>query len=280
MTSAPVSADGGAPVEPVPPPGLARLLLRRPRARHVVTRNVLVYRRIWLPVFAGFLEPVFYLFAIGVGLGQLVGEVGAAGGEAVGFASFVAPGLLAASAMNGAIYESTNMFFKLRYDKVYEAMLATPMGTRDIAVGELLFSQLRGLAYATGFLVVMAVLGLVHSPWALLALPAAMLIGFAFAGIGMAAATFMRSYLDFDYVDLVVLPLFLLSTTFFPLDVFPAAVRPIVLLSPLYHGVELLRSLTLGTVHPWLLAHAAVLVALSVLGMRLAGGRLERMLRS
>lgn len=264
----------------VTPPGLLGLVLRRPRARHVVTRNIMVYKRIWLPVFAGFLEPVFYLFAIGVGLGQLVGDVAAGGGEGVAYAAFVAPALLAASAMNGAVYESTNLFHKLRYDKVYASMLATPMGTRDIAHGELLFSQLRGLAYGTGFLVVMVALGLIRSPWGVLALPAAMLVGFAFAGMGMAAATFMRSYLDFDYVELVVLPLFLFSTTFFPLEVFPAAVRPFVLLSPLYHGVELIRSLTLGTPHLGLLAHIVVLVAMTLLGMRVAARRLERMLRS
>jgi lipooligosaccharide transport system permease protein len=265
----------------LPPPGRYARLLGRPRARHVVARNLTVYKRIWLPVAAGFLEPVFYLFAIGVGLGQLVGEVPAVDGAApVTYAAFVAPALLAASAMNGAIYESTNLFFKLKYGRVYDAMLATPLAPQDIAVGELLFSQLRGLAYATGFLAVMAALGLLGSPWALLALPAAALVGFAFAGIGLAAATFMRSYLDFDYVELVVLPLFLFSATFFPLEVYPAVVRPLVLLSPLYHGVELIRSLVLGTLQWSLLAHVAVLAGLAVLGMRLAGRRLERLLRS
>jgi lipooligosaccharide transport system permease protein len=266
--------------EPLLPPGAIGLLLRRPLARHVVARNILVYRRIWLPVFAGFLEPVFYLFAIGVGLGQLVGEVIIDGGEAIGYASFVAPALLAASAMNGAIYESTNMFFKLRYDKVYDSMLATPLGPRDIALGELVFGQLRGLAYAAGFLSVMAALGFLHSPWAVLALPAAMLVGFAFAGVGMAAVTFMRSYLDFDYVELAVLPLFLFSATFFPLDIYPAGVRAMVLLSPLYHGVELLRALTLGNVGPGLLVHIAYLAVMAAAGLVLSGRRLERLLRS
>jgi lipooligosaccharide transport system permease protein len=246
-----------------------------------VSRNLLVYRRIWLTVAAGFLEPVFYLFAIGVGLGQLVGELPAGdGAPVISYVAFVAPALLASSAMNGAVYESTNLFFKLRYDRVYESMLATPMEPRDIAVGELLFSQLRGLAYALGFLAVMASLGLILSPWAILALPAAALIGFAFAGIGLTAATYMRSYLDFDYVELVVLPLFLFSATFFPLEVYPAAVRPLVLLSPLYHGVELLRALTLGDVGWSLLGHAAVLITLALLGLRVAGRRLERLLRS
>ncbi len=275
-----LDADTGR-VPHLPPPGPLVRLLGRPRARHVVSRNLMVYKRIWLPVAAGFLEPVFYLFAIGVGLGQLVGDLPAGeGAQAITYAAFVAPALLASSAMNGAVYESTNLFFKLKYDRVYESMLATPMAPRDIAIGELLFSQLRGLAYATGFLAVMAALGLILSPWAVLALPAAALVGFAFAGIGLTAATYMRSYLDFDYVELAVLPLFLFSATFFPLEVYPAAIRPLVLLSPLYHGVELLRALTLGDVGWALLGHAAVLIVLALLGLRIAGARLERLLRS
>jgi lipooligosaccharide transport system permease protein len=261
-------------------PGLLGRLLVRPAARHVVARNLMVYKRIWLPIVGGFLEPVFYLFAIGVGLGRLVGEVPVGAGDAVGYAAFVAPALLAASAMNGAVYESTNLFFKLRYARVYDGMLATPLEPRDLAVGELVFSQLRGLAYAAGFLAVMGAMGLISSPWAVLALPGAALVGFAFAGLGIAAATFMRSYLDYDYIEFVLLPLFLFSATFFPLEVYPEAVRPLVLLSPLYHGVELLRSLALGTVHWGLLAHVAVLVGLSAAGMAVAGRRLERLLRS
>jgi lipooligosaccharide transport system permease protein len=142
------------------------------------------------------------------------------------------------------------------------------------------WSQLRGLLYASGFLVVMAVMGLVASPLGLLALPGALLIGFAFGAVGMAATTFMRSWQDFDMVQLVVLPLFLFSATFFPLDVYPEAVRPFVQLSPLYHGVSLLRSLTLGALDASILGHVAYLVVMGVAGLAVASRRLERLLRA
>ncbi|CAN5832176.1 ABC transporter permease [soil metagenome] len=270
--------SAGTLIARVVPPGM----LAPRRARYLIERNLIVYRRIWMIVFSGFFEPVFYLFSIGVGIGRLVGEVSSTGGEpAVGYAMFVAPGLLAASAMNGAIYESTmNIFSKLRYAKTYDAILATPVGPFDIAVGEIVWSQLRGLLYASGFLVVMAVMGLVASPLGLLALPGALLIGFAFGAVGMAATTFMRGWQDFDMVQLVVLPLFLFSATFFPLDVYPEAVRPFVQLSPLYHGVSLLRSLTLGALDASILGHVAYLVVMGVAGLAVASRRLERLLRA
>jgi lipooligosaccharide transport system permease protein len=255
-------------------------LRARRRALHLFERNLLVYRRAWIIVVSGMVEPIFYLFAIGVGVGTLVGDVTAAG-RAVSYAEFVAPALLAASAMNGAVYESTlNIFFKLKYAKTYEAMLATPMGPKDIAVGEIAWCQARGLLYAAGFLVVMAVLGLLPSAWGLLALPGAVLIGLAFGAVGMAASTYMRSWQDFDLVQFAIMPLFLLSATFFPLEVYPEVVRPVVMLSPLYHGAALLRALTLGAVGWGVLWHVAYLVAMTGVGMVVAGRRLERLLLS
>jgi lipooligosaccharide transport system permease protein len=139
-------------------------------------------------------------------------------------------------------------------------------------------SQLRGFLYAAGFLVVMAAMGLLHSPWALLALPAAVLIGFAFASVGMVAASFMRSWQDFDLIQLVTLPLFLFSATFFPLEVYPRAVQPFVQLSPLYHGVALLRSLTLGDITVGLVGHVAFLLAMTAVGMYFAARRFSKLL--
>jgi lipooligosaccharide transport system permease protein len=266
----------------VPRTRIAPPLRARRGALRLFERNLLVYRRAWMIILSGFFEPLFYLFAIGVGVGQLVGEVGTAGGDPISYAAFVAPALLGASAMNGAIFESTgNIFFKLRYAKTYDAMLATPMGPRDIAIGEIAWCQARGLIYATGFLVVMVVLDLMPSGWlGLLALPAAVLIGFAFGAVGMAAATYMRSWQDFDLVQFAILPLFLFSATFFPLELYPAVVRPIVQLSPLYHGVELLRSLTLGTVDLGLVVNIAYLLAMTAVGVVVSGRRLERLLLS
>ena len=131
------------------------------------------------------------------------------------YTSFVAPALLATSAMNGAIFDSTfNIFFRLKYAKLYDAALATPMRAGDVALGEVGWALIRGGLYACAFMIIMLALGLVHSVWAVLAIPVALLIGFAFAGAGMAATTFIRSWQDFEYVTLATLPMFLFSTTF------------------------------------------------------------------
>ncbi len=255
-------------------------LLGSRRARYLLERNVLVYRRAWVIVFSGFFEPVFYLFAIGVGLGQLVGDVTAGSGQPVTYAEFVAPALLASSAMNGAVFESTmNIFFKLKYARTYDAMLATPVGPGDIAIGEIAWSLIRGGIYATAFLIVMLAMGLMPSMWGLLALPAALLIGFAFAAVGMATTTFMRSWQDFDMVTLVTLPLFLFSATFFPLSVYPDGLQLVArLFSPLYHGVELIRSLTLGIFDASLIAHVGYLAVMGLAGLTVAARRIESLL--
>lgn len=259
-------------------------VVRRPDdrlpARHLIERNLRVYRRIWPAIVSGLFEPTFYLFAVGVGLGALVGDVTGPGGTAVPYATFVAPGLLAASAMNGAVIEASfNLFSKLKFDKVYDAVLATPMEPRDIAIGEITFSQMRGAAYGVGFLTVALVAGLVPNlAGAALAVPAAMLIGFAFGGVAMAATTFMRSWQDFDLVNLVTLPLFLFSATFYPVDVYPGPVQALARLSPLYHGVELLRACWFGVWDLSVVGHVALLVAMAVGGLLVATRRLRSLL--
>ena len=252
---------------------------KRGRVRYILERNLTVYRHAWLVILSGFFEPVFYLLAIGVGIGSLIGDITGPNGQIVSYTAYVAPGLLAASAMNGAVYESTfNIFFKMKFGKVYDGMLATPVTPRDIAIGEITWCQTRGFLYAAAFLGVMAAMGLLVSPVAVLALPGAVLIGFAFGAVGMAATTFMRSWTDFDMVQLVTMPLFLFSATFFPLEVYPAVVRPLVQLSPLYHGTTLLRSLTLGTAQWADLGHVAYLLAITVVGLLVATRRLSTLL--
>ena len=259
----------------VVPPPLVGL-----RAQRLLERNVLVYRRSWLIILPGFFEPVFYLFSIGIGIGQLVGDITLPGGSAVSYAAYVAPALLAASAMNGAVFESTmNIFFKLKYGQIYDAILSTPLEPWDVALGEIGWSLIRGLLYSAGFMVVMTAMGLLASPWAILAVPAATLIGFAFGAVGMAATTFMRSWQDFDLVTLVTLPLFLFSATFYPLDVYPPALQALTQISPLYHGVELIRSFTLGSFDASLLGHVGFLVVMGAIGLRIAGRRLEALLK-
>lgn len=247
---------------------------------HVIERNVFAYRRLWIIFLTGFAEPLLFLGSIGIGVGALVGNVKGPGGQMVPYDQFVAPGLLAAAAMNGAVFDTTfNFFFKYKYAKTFDAMLATPLGPTDIALGEMGWAMLRGTMYSGAFLFFMAVLGLVSSPWAILCLPAAMLIGFAFAGAGMAGTTFMRSFVDFDYVNIVLLPLFLFSATFFPLSQYPPAVQWIVRCTPLYQGVALERSLAFGDLSWSLLVHVAYLAVLGTLGVRLAGRRLAHLLQ-
>jgi lipooligosaccharide transport system permease protein len=274
MTTASVNVLSHAP--------LTRLLLGRRafgpmgggKAALLVERNLLVYRRLWLTMVSGFFEPVFYLLSIGVGLGKLTGAI-----DGVPYAHYVAPGLLAVSAMNGAVFDATfNVFFKIKYAKIYDAMLATPLRVGDIALGDIVWAQLRGMMYSAAFLLVMLAMGLVHSWWALLALPVTLLIGFAFAAVGMACTSFMRSWQDFDLVTLALMPMFLFSGAFYPLSVYNHQVRILIEALPLYHGIDLLRALTLGRVHAGLLWDVLYLAVMGLVGAVVAARRLERLL--
>jgi lipooligosaccharide transport system permease protein len=245
----------------------------------MIERNLLVYKHGWLVLFSGFFEPLFYLLSIGFGLGRLVGDVSGPDGQPIPYALFVAPALLAASAMNGAITESTfNFFFKLNYDKTFASILTTPMSPADISLGELAWALIRGALYTLGFMAVMVLMGLVRSPLILLTLPGAILIGFAFAAVGMAATSFMRTWQDFDLIQLAVLPMFLFSGTFFPLDSFPEAARILIQLTPLYHGVDLLRGLAIGVVGPATVVHVVYLLAMGLLGLSIVSKRLDKLL--
>jgi lipooligosaccharide transport system permease protein len=249
------------------------------RSFRLVERNIYVYSHTWLVILSGFFEPLFYLLSIGFGLGALIGTVPGPNGVPIPYQLFVAPALLASASMNGAINESTfNFFFKLNYNKTFTAILTTPLSPGDIAVGELMWALIRGGLYALGFVVVMFVLGLVVSPWVVLAFPAALLVGFAFGAAGMAATSFMRTWQDFDLVQLVVLPMFLFSATFFPLSTYPPAIAFIVQLTPLYQGVDLIRSLTIGAISPVLLVHVAYLTVMGVVGLAVVSRRLDQLL--
>jgi len=246
---------------------------------HLIERHARAYRHAWLILASGFFEPLFYLLSIGIGIGELVGKVTGPGGHLIGFTSFVAPALLATSSMNGAVLDSTfNVFFRLKYAKLYDSALATPMRSGDVALGEVGWALIRGGLYAVAFMIVMLAMGLVHSWWAVLAIPAALLIGFAFAGAGMAATTFMSSWQHFEFVTLATLPMFLFSTTFYPLSVYPRPIQILVDITPLYQGIALLRGLTLGYVVPGLVWHVLYLAIMGVAGLGLAGFRIGRLL--
>jgi lipooligosaccharide transport system permease protein len=256
----------------------ARSLSAGEAAGLLLYRNFLAYRRAWYIFATGFLEPLLYLFSIGVGVGALVGDF-TFNGQSVPYAEFVAPGMLAASAMNGSVLDSTfNFFFKLKYNKLFDQMLATPLTTLDIARGELSWSLLRGGTYSAGFLLVMLAMGLVSSWWAVLVVPAALLIGAAFGAVCMALTTWMRSWQDFELVTLATLPMFLFSATFFPVSAYPGAVRWVVEATPLYRGVVLCRELTTGAV-TWASAVSVVyLLVMVVVGLLLCRRRLDSLL--
>ncbi len=247
---------------------------------HVIERNVFAYRRLWGIFLTGFAEPLFYLASIGIGVGALVGTVKGPGGQMVPYDQFVAPGLLAAAAMNGSVFDTTfNFFFKYKYARTFDAMLATPLGPTDVALGEMGWALIRGTIYAAAFLLFMAILGLTSSPWAVFCLPGAMLIGFAFAGLGMAGTTFMRSFVDFDYVNMALLPLFLFSATFFPLSQYPTGLQWVVRCTPLYQGVALERSLAFGDLSWAIAVHVVYLAAVGTIGVWVASRRLARLLQ-
>ena len=249
------------------------------RALRLIERHARLYRRMWLIVVAGAVEPLFYLLSVGVGIGGLIGTVTGPGGEPVPYREFVAPGLLAVSALNGALNDSTfNVFGRLKFEKLYYAVIATPVGARDVAFAEISWAVLRGVIYSVTFLIVIAAMGLVTSPWALLALPGAALISFATAAIGVFLTTYMKSWQDFDYIVLVSAPLFLFSGTFYPLSVYPRPVAVIVEWTPLYQGVVIVRDLVLGLPSPDLAWRAVYLIALGMAGLALAGQRFAKLL--
>lgn len=222
----------------------------------------------WLVIVSGFVEPVLYLMAFGFGIGQLISGLEDGNGNPVSYAAFIAPALLATSAMNGAIYDSTwNVFFKMHFGKIYQVMLSTSVGPLDVALGEIIWALMRGLVYSLGFMAIVVPLGLVANAWALLAIPAALLIAFGFASCGMAITSYLKNIQQMDWVNFFMLPMFLFSGTFFPVSVYPQWIQTIVMALPLWQGVEMVRSLTLGIIDFALLGHVAYFLVMIVSGL-------------
>jgi len=247
-------------------------------ARAVVGRGLLATRSTnWIIVLTGVFEPVFYLLALGIGLGSYIGSgVVDANGNSIPYAAYIAPALLAVSAMNGAIYDSTwNVFFKMHFGKLYQGMLATSLGPLDVALGEISLALLRGAAYGITFLLVMQVLGLNLSWTALFALPALLLIAFGFASLGMGITSYLKSFQQMDWINFVLLPMFLFSATFYPLTVYPAPIQWVVQALPLWHGVELVRGLTTGALNPAMLIHVLYFVIMVTVGLVFTTRRLR-----
>jgi len=248
------------------------------RSLRIVERNFIIYRRQWLIFVSGFFEPLFYLLSIGLGLNHLIGTIEVAGHQ-VSYAAFVAPGMLATSAMNGAVIDALyNTFWKLKVSHIYEPVLATPLDVTDVAIGEAGWSLARGSVYAFSFIACMVVLGDTKSIWVLACLPAAVLTSFAFAGVGLAGCTWLKSWQDFDMVALIQMPIFLFSGTFFPITLYPHWLTVIVWFSPLYQATALIRGLSLGVLSWTMLINVAYLVVMGVIGIAIAARRFAEIL--
>ena len=229
----------------------------------------------WIPVVTGFVEPVLFLLAFGYGMGNLVGDV-TTGSTTIDYTLFIAPGLLANSAMNGAIYDSTwNVFWKLNESKLYKTMLSTPLGPMDIALGEICWALIRGLVYSLGFLTVVTVLGITPSIWALLAIPAASLVAFGFASFGMAITSYFKTYQQMGFINIVLLPMTLFSGSLYPISVYPDWLEKIIMALPLWHGIELVRTFWFGNVTADVLVHIAYFVVMIMIGLFVTSRRLR-----
>jgi lipooligosaccharide transport system permease protein len=248
-------------------------------ARAVISRGLLATKSTnWLVMLSGFFEPVLFLISMGVGLGAIVGPVQGPGGGGISYAAYIAPALLAVSAMNGAVYDSTwNVFFKMNFAKLYQGMLYTSLGPLDVALGEIFLALLRGLLYALGFTAVMGVMGLITTPWALLMIPASVLIAFGFASIGMGITSFLKTFQQMDWINFIMLPMFLFSATFYPLSVYPEAIQWLIQAMPLWHGVELLRQISVGAFTAATPIHIGYYLVMTAAGMLLTTVRLRQL---
>jgi lipooligosaccharide transport system permease protein len=251
-------------------------------ATQVWWRNWLVYRRIWYrSMFFGFLQPFMFLAAMGIGIGTLLSATNPDAFGSAGFIGFLGPGLLGAMAMQTSTFESTYPIMnKIMWGRNYEAMLSTPLSIHNIVLGELGWIGFRLTTVAAVFMAVLAIFGVTKTPLALLAIPVAALIGLGFASWLMAFAATQRNDVGFSWVfRFIINPLFLFSGTFFPLTQYPSAILVAAWFTPLFHGVELMRGLTLNTLDPatwpW---HLAYLIVFFGVGAALADRSLGRRL--
>ncbi|MBB5868339.1 lipooligosaccharide transport system permease protein [Allocatelliglobosispora scoriae] len=251
------------------------------RALAVSARNVAAASHpsyLWV-LLSGLFEPAFYLFSIGLGVGSLVGSI-TVDGEAVSYVRFVAPAMLAASVMNGAMSEATfNFFTKLRMMRLHDATACTPVSSTEMVLGEVLWSVARGAVHSIPFLVLMQLMGLIDAAQIPGLFVVTLLTGFAFGALGAAISTFLRGTHDFDRVNLFTFVMFVFSGTFAPVSEYPLFLGPLAQATPLWQAVALTRDLSTGTFGWDSALHCGYLVVLAVLAMAVASRRMERTLR-
>ncbi len=272
MTQTTATRPSVSPGRSRPIPGLLAGISRR------FEHNLIAYRRMWVTLASGVIEPLMYLLGMGYGMGAIIGDLEFRN-RLVTYAAFIAPGLMASSAMNGALFDTTyNFYFKLRETRQFDGLLVTPLTMGGLIGGELLWAVARGAIYSGFFVLTLIGLDLAEPLDALAAWPATLLTGWAFGAVGATLTSYARAWTDFDMMDLVVQPMFLASTAFFPLAVFPEWAQPIVWATPLFHAVDLTRSLALGTAGWADVVHVAYLVAIGLGFGWLARRRLNRLL--
>ena len=242
----------------------------------VWSRNAAVYRKTYkLNIIPNFFEPVFFLLSMGLGVGSYIQTV-----EGQPYLQYIAPGLLASQAMMGATFEVTyNCFVKMNFGKVYDSIIATPVHVEEVALGEILWAMTRGTLYAWMFFAVLVPFGAVPGPTALLALPVTVLIAAMFATLGL-TFTALTPTIDLYsyYFTLFVSPMFLFSGIFFPLDRMPAWCQAAARLSPLYHGVELVRGVFRGQYTLATAGHGLVILAITAVTFVLSVNLIHRKL--
>lgn len=250
---------------------------------HIVEHNALVFRRIWRgTITTSFFTPIFFLAAMGLGLGTFVNR-GSGGVGGVPYIDFLAPGLIAAATMQTAAFECMYpVLAKIMWDRNYDAMLATPVSIAGILTGEVCWVLIRVLIVGTLFWIVMVAFGVAHTAASVLVIPAAALNGLAFATPILAYTARQERDAGFAVIGrFVITPLFILGGAFFPLSRLPLVLQALAYLTPLAHGVELCRGIVLGTLTlPTGLLHAGVLSAYFAVGLALARITFQRRLAS
>ena len=234
-------------------------------------RAVQYWRTFRSSVFTSFLSPVLFLTAMGIGLGGYVDRSGGAALGGLTYLQFLAPGLLAATVMQSAAFESTfPIIGGLNWQRTFHAMYATPLSARDIALGNLAWTAIRLAMISSVFTVVVVAFGAAHSPLVVLGIPIAVLTGMSFAAPIAAFSATQRTPARFNVIfRFGITPLFLFSGTFFPIESLPSFLHPVAWLSPLWHGVDLTRGLVLGTFgqNPGVMvAHVVILAVIVAVG--------------
>ncbi len=281
----PRSWGGAVPPRPPRPPARGGTSHLPARTFHAFRCWLTVYRRIWRSsIWSSFLGPVFYLGAMGFGLGSLVNRHGTASLGGVSYLAFVAPAILASGAMNSAMSEASwPVFGSLKWNKIYIGAQASPLRPADIFRGHLMFMIMRIAMNAAATIGFMWAFGATRSAWVLLTWPVTVLIGLAFAAPIAAFAVLAKSEMSFVYIfRFGMMPLMLFSGTFFPLSQLPGWLRPVAYATPLWHGVALCRSLSLGygpgTDPLGALGHVAYLAVLAAIGIWVGGRAYRRRL--